>query len=373
MHRLLNVTLWGVLLTALSLSPATPQTAKPVPSVAELQRQYRQARQEIERLRRELAAAKETIARLQQRQGQAQAASTQPKTYQEAIAALTQKLATDPNDAHAHRNRGIAYAHTGEYPQALSDLSRAIELNNADVDAYNQRGIVYYKLGRYPQAMTDFSRAIAKEPKRAESYNNRGVLYKTLGNYERALKDLRQARQLGLAYAPKAIEILRNEVRLAQQRLQREGFNPGPADGLPGAATAKALRAYQRHKGLSVTGRLDNRAQQALGLSPSASSPSKPTSSEAILSRFIDKPALEYPVQARRNGWEGTVTLRFEMLANGTIGEIEVTKSSGHAILDTAARDALKQWRHRPLDQPESTWATLDFNFTLDNAAGSNR
>ncbi len=379
MYRLLAVKLWGFFLAALSLSPATPQTAQPAPSMAELQERYREARQEIEQLRRELAAAKQTIARLQQnpRSQQSQAQAAQPQTYQEAIAALTQVLAKDPKDAQAYRNRGIAYAHIDKYPEALTDLSRSIELNDADAEAYNQRGIVHFKLSRYPQAMADFNRAIVKRPKLAESYNNRGVLYKTLGNYKRALKDLRQAKQLGLAYAPKAIEILRAEVRQAQRHLQRAGFSPGPADGLPGAATAKALQAYQRQKGLPVTGRLDNRTQQALGLLSSALSTSKNAASEAILSRFIDKPPLEYPVKARLRGWEGTVSLRFEMLADGTIGVIEVAQSSGHAILDTAAQNALKQWRHQPTPsqqgQPETTWATLDFNFTLDNAAGSNR
>ncbi len=377
-HRLLALMLWGWLLVSLSLSLAMSQTAPAAPSMAELQRQYREARQEIERLRRELAAAQQTIARLQQTQppGRAQAAPAQPKTYQEAITILTQTLEANPQDAQAYRNRGIAYAHINKYPEALADLSQALKLNDADADAYNQRGIVYFKLGRYSQAIADFNRAIAKHPQLAESYNNRGVLYKTLGNYQRALKDLRQAKQLGLAYAPQAIDILRAEVRHAQQRLQRAGFDPGPVDGLPGAATAKALQGYQRQLGLPVTGRLDNRTQQALGISPSASSAPTPTSSEAILSRFIDKPPLEYPVKARLRGWEGRVTLRFEMLANGTIGAVEVAKSSGHAILDAAARDALKQWRHQPPKQsgePETTWATLDFNFTLDNATDVKR
>jgi protein TonB len=64
------------------------------------------------------------------------------------------------------------------------------------------------------------------------------------------------------------------------------------------------------------------------------------------------------------------------MLGDGTIGSIEVAKSSGHDILDTAAQNALKQWRHQPPSQqgqPETTWATLDFNFTLDHATDSNR
>ncbi|WP_089718292.1 TonB family protein [Candidatus Entotheonella palauensis] len=390
MHRLIALTLWGLFLATISPLPAAPQTANPALSVAELQRQYRQAVQENERLhnenerlRRELAAARQTIARLQPSQPQVPAEPVQPtqptqptqpaqpQTYQEAITALTKILEQAPQDALSYRKRGIAYAHIGKYPEALADLDRAIALNDADAEAYNQRGIVHYNLGRYRQAMSDFNRAIAKQPQMGEFYNNRGILHQRQGDYRQALRDLRQANQRGVSYASKAIEILRAKVRRAQQLLQRAGFDPGPADGLPGAATAAALRAYQQQQGLRVTGHLDNRTQQALGLS---SSPAPNAASEHILSRFIDKPPLEYPVKARLRGWEGTVTLRFEMLSDGSIGTIEVAKSSGHAILDTAARDALKQWRHQPSShQSETTWATLDFNFKLDNATDSNR
>ncbi len=43
----------------------------------------------------------------------------------------------------------------------------------------------------------------------------------------------------------------------AQRRLAELGFDPGPADGRPGARTAAAIRAFQHARGLDVTGRLD--------------------------------------------------------------------------------------------------------------------
>ncbi|WP_143308230.1 TonB family protein [Candidatus Entotheonella palauensis] len=379
MHRLMILTLWGLFVATLSPSPATPQTAKPMPSVAELQHQYREAlqeneqlrheneqlRHENEQLRRELAATKQAISRSQPNQPQAEPA--QPKTYQEAITALTKILEKDPKDAQAHRNRGIAYAHTGKYPEALADLNRAIALNDDDAEVYNQRGIVHYNLGRYQQAMANFNQAIDKQPQLAEFYNNRGFVHQKRGDYQHALRDFRKAQQLGFTDASKVVQSLRAEVRQAQQRLQHAGFDPGPADGLPGAATAKALRAYQQAHKLPVTGKLDNRTKQAL---------EKSVASEDILSRFIDKPSPEYPIKARLRGWEGTVSLRVEMLPDGTIGTIKIAKSSGHDILDTAARNVLKQWRHRPPsqpDQPPTTWTTLHFNFKLDNTADSNR
>lgn len=43
----------------------------------------------------------------------------------------------------------------------------------------------------------------------------------------------------------------------AQRRLAELGFDPGPADGMAGARTSAALRAFQKQRGLDVTGRLD--------------------------------------------------------------------------------------------------------------------
>ena len=43
----------------------------------------------------------------------------------------------------------------------------------------------------------------------------------------------------------------------AQRRLAELGFDPGPADGRPGARTAAAIRAFQAQRGLDVNGRLD--------------------------------------------------------------------------------------------------------------------
>ncbi len=48
-----------------------------------------------------------------------------------------------------------------------------------------------------------------------------------------------------------------------------------------------------------------------------------------------------YPRLARRNNMQGTVTLGFAISRKGQIHNIRVVRSSGHAILDMAAEDAL--------------------------------
>ena len=44
----------------------------------------------------------------------------------------------------------------------------------------------------------------------------------------------------------------------AQLALQRLGYNPGPADGLYGRQTQRAIRRFQRNNGLAITGRLNS-------------------------------------------------------------------------------------------------------------------
>jgi sporulation protein YlmC with PRC-barrel domain len=47
------------------------------------------------------------------------------------------------------------------------------------------------------------------------------------------------------------------DIRTAQRQLKERGYYSGPVDGVMGPATEGALRAYQRDRGLKVTGRLD--------------------------------------------------------------------------------------------------------------------
>jgi protein TonB len=50
-----------------------------------------------------------------------------------------------------------------------------------------------------------------------------------------------------------------------------------------------------------------------------------------------------YPLHARRKGMQGTVLLGFGISGQGAIRDIRVVKSSGYAILDLAAQDAMQR------------------------------
>jgi lipid-binding SYLF domain-containing protein/peptidoglycan hydrolase-like protein with peptidoglycan-binding domain len=56
------------------------------------------------------------------------------------------------------------------------------------------------------------------------------------------------------------------QVREVQTALKQQGFDPGPVDGVMGPLTTTALRNFQSHNQLEVTGKIDDRTQVALGV-----------------------------------------------------------------------------------------------------------
>lgn len=64
-----------------------------------------------------------------------------------------------------------------------------------------------------------------------------------------------------------------------------------------------------------------------------------------ILARVRDDIArhFNYPLLARKRGWEGEVRLGLHILANGDIGRIVIAQSSGHALLDRSALETLSR------------------------------
>ncbi|MCA9404098.1 MAG: energy transducer TonB [Candidatus Omnitrophica bacterium] len=55
-----------------------------------------------------------------------------------------------------------------------------------------------------------------------------------------------------------------------------------------------------------------------------------------------------YPALAMRRGWEGTVRLSVEVSAAGTVEQVTIAESSGHALLDRSARQTVETWQFQP-------------------------
>lgn len=84
---------------------------------------------------------------------------------------------------------------------------------------------------------------------------------------------------------------------------------------------------------------------------PAQSAGSAAVSPPSFSARYLRNPPPRYPLIARRNGEQGTVTLRVLVTRDGLPGSVTVEKSSGHASLDAAALATVKEWRFVPAQQ----------------------
>lgn len=76
-----------------------------------------------------------------------------------------------------------------------------------------------------------------------------------------------------------------------------------------------------------------------------------------------------YPALSRRYEEVGTVLLRLLVTAEGSAAEVQIKKTSGHALLDEAARSAVQDWRFHPATadgKPVAQWYQLSIPFTLN-------
>ena len=81
-----------------------------------------------------------------------------------------------------------------------------------------------------------------------------------------------------------------------------------------------------------------------------------------------------YPFIARVLGQEGTTELAFLVAADGTVGGVHVTKSSGSDRLDDAAVDCVSQWHYRPAikdDQLVDAPMTVKVDWNLEEKDSS--
>lgn len=89
---------------------------------------------------------------------------------------------------------------------------------------------------------------------------------------------------------------------------------------------------------------------------------------EATLA-YVAAPAPKYPAQAIRGHMQGTVTLRVLVDETGKPLDVVIESSSGHELLDRAARDqVLARWRFQPAQSnghAVQAWARIPVSFDL--------
>lgn len=85
---------------------------------------------------------------------------------------------------------------------------------------------------------------------------------------------------------------------------------------------------------------------------------------------YLNNPKPHYPGIARSRHWEGLVYLRVYVTPDGRCGDLSVSRSSGHDVLDESALAAVRNWRFVPGkrgDTPIASWVTVPIEFNLRN------
>ena len=99
------------------------------------------------------------------------------------------------------------------------------------------------------------------------------------------------------------------------------------------------------------------------------SQPITPPNSSAA---YLRNPPPRYPVSARRNGEQGTVTLRVFVTKEGVPASVSVHTTSGSPSLDQAALEAVKSWKFVPARQgtePVDASVLVPIVFRLDGVS----
>jgi len=146
-----------------------------------------------------------------------------------------------------------------------------------------------------------------------------------------------------------------------ERRYMASADGPDPALPIPGPAGDSGLLLPSPEIPGAPSGRSSVATTVARGGGEGVTSFARP------LGGYQSTP--RYPEAARREGVEGTVTLRFEVLASGKVGSVQVQRSAGRPDMDRAAVEAIKTWLFEPARRGKeavAVWVTLPVRFELN-------
>lgn len=124
------------------------------------------------------------------------------RDYKAELAAATQAIEQNSNNAEAYVDRAAAYYNQEDKRRSLEDLNQATRINPKYSLAWYNRGWILGELGRTQDAIGSFDRAIQVNSEWGESigladaYDVRCATHSAIGNYQKAIADCNQALQL---------------------------------------------------------------------------------------------------------------------------------------------------------------------------------
>lgn len=162
-----------------------------------------------------------------------------------------------------------------------------------------------------------------------------------------------------------AVAVAARQPPRAEASTTREGMvrQNEPTAAPPAAARPDAAPPASAETGSAV---LPARAQAE------ATAPAEVLTPPVFNAAYLRNPPPRYPVSARRNGEQGTVTLRVLVDREGLPASVAIEKTSGYAPLDNAAREAVRNWRFAPArrgSQAVEAWVLVPVVFRLEDAS----
>ena len=159
-----------------------------------------------------------------------------------------------------------------------------------------------------------------------------------------------------------------------------ENVVPVPVEkAAPLAATSSASLRPDSGAAAPVAPRKSAELRTKVATAPvKAAAPKATTSAATVTSAASERTPLvaagpdAYPVLEQRTRVEGSVVLRALIGRDGHIEDLRVLR--GAAVLGSAAREAVSQWKFKPYTEngtPVETYATITVNFTIRVADGS--
>jgi Flp pilus assembly protein TadD len=140
------------------------------------------------------------------------------QSWDGAIAAYREAIATSPQDA-ALRNRfGICYQRKGDDKAARAAYKKALDLRKDYAEAWNNLGTLDHARGKYKPAISAYGKAIQLKPQDAVFHKNLGAAWLARGDVERALEAWTEAFRLDpTGFEGDAIKVPAAGVTLARQ------------------------------------------------------------------------------------------------------------------------------------------------------------
>ena len=118
------------------------------------------------------------------------------RRYEDAIEACRQAIRIDPEFALAWYNLGLAYSSLNRHDDAVEAYRQAVRINPEDTDAWYNLGVSYGFLRRYDDAIEACRQAIRIDAEFALAWYNLGLAYSLSGNKTAALSAVQELRRL---------------------------------------------------------------------------------------------------------------------------------------------------------------------------------